>query len=239
MDDLEFRRRLYADPASQSSEIHDAITKDPTKKRFYDELNQFEKKLAQAMQVEVPENLSSKIIFQQSSRQLAEQPNKSQRRIHLALVASLAFAFGVLTSHLMPSLEQRPDLASQALVHHYVDMDHHIHGEHSVSLNEVNYKLAAYGAKLTTELGKIFSVNYCQIDNTRALHIVYETTEGPASLLFIPKQNKEASLRSIKDDRFQVKNAHYKTADVLYVLPAQSNYQQIKKSVDQKLTWEI
>lgn len=238
MDDLEFRRRLYAAPLTHDADIKEAVKNDPAKKRFHEELSQFENKLENAMNVEVPDNLVSKIIFQQTSR-IGDKKTKSKTGFQFALVASIAFAFGIMVPHLSEHFEPGSDFAQQALAHHYVDMSHHPEPSKDISLADVNFKLAAYGAELEQIPGDIYSVNYCQIEQTRALHLIYQTDAGPVSLLFVPKRTQQSNFKTLHDDNYQVQGVNYRTADILYILPKDSDFARVKKNIDKKLHWKI
>ncbi|MAI64029.1 MAG: hypothetical protein CL600_03965, partial [Alteromonas sp.] len=57
MDDLEFRRRIYADPETSDSDLIAAANTDEKKRSFWHEQKQMDKKLKQALKVEVPDDL--------------------------------------------------------------------------------------------------------------------------------------------------------------------------------------
>ena len=64
MDDLQFRRRIYADPNTRDEDMLAAIKSDPTKQSFTQELEDLDHKIFQALNVDVPSDLSDKLIFQ-------------------------------------------------------------------------------------------------------------------------------------------------------------------------------
>ena len=63
MDELEFRRTLYADPYCKDDEVLAAIAGDPKKQVFCKELKQLDKNMQQASQVKVPDDLMHKLIL--------------------------------------------------------------------------------------------------------------------------------------------------------------------------------
>ena len=67
MDELEFRRRIYADPETTDSDVVEAAKADESKRSFWNEQKQLDKQLKQALKVDVPEDLASKLIWQQSA----------------------------------------------------------------------------------------------------------------------------------------------------------------------------
>ena len=58
MDDLEFRRTVFAEPFSEDQRIQAAITADPQKQAFVNDVRRFDTELKQALDVAVPENLA-------------------------------------------------------------------------------------------------------------------------------------------------------------------------------------
>ena len=88
MDDLQYRRRIYADPKCQDEDMLAAQQADPAKKEFAQELNQLDEKLKQAMKVPVPDGLCEKLILRQTLA--SHQQKKRKSRVHLALAASVA-----------------------------------------------------------------------------------------------------------------------------------------------------
>ena len=54
MDELEFRRRIYADPETTDSDVVEAAKADDNKRHFWNEQKQLDKQLKQALKVDVP-----------------------------------------------------------------------------------------------------------------------------------------------------------------------------------------
>ena len=54
MDDLEFRRRIYADPKHQDSELKQAMLQDPAKRKFPEHMQQFDNQIEDALKIDVP-----------------------------------------------------------------------------------------------------------------------------------------------------------------------------------------
>ena len=93
MDDLQFRRSLYADPKSTDADILKAIQEDPSKQAFANDLDLFEQSLKSALDVEVPDDLANKLILRQTMADHTKQ--KKKYRVQLALAASVVFAVGI------------------------------------------------------------------------------------------------------------------------------------------------
>ena len=66
MDDLEFRRTIYADPNCNDERVKEAAAKDPAKQEFWAEQKRIDASLKAAMKVDVPDDLANKLILRQT-----------------------------------------------------------------------------------------------------------------------------------------------------------------------------
>ena len=96
MDDLQFRRSLYADPNNRDNDIVEALSEDPAKQKFAHEVSELEDKIFNALNVPVPDDLANKLLLKQTFASHKQQKRKS--RIQLALAASVAITFGITFS---------------------------------------------------------------------------------------------------------------------------------------------
>ena len=87
MDELEFRRAVYADPYSNDPRIKAAAEADPAKKAFLAELRQLDANIAQASKVPVPHDLAHKLIWQGTITEFSA--HKKKTRSYIALAASV------------------------------------------------------------------------------------------------------------------------------------------------------
>jgi len=171
MDDLQFRRSIYADPNSQDQEFLDAIASDPAKQKFAQEIHQLDDKINQAMNVDVPDDLYNKLILRQTLA--SHQQQKRKKRIHLAMAASVAFAVG-LTLNFMQFSSAYTTLGDYALAHVYHEDNHwHNSDEANVSLSSLNQKMAAFDGSFLNAIGKLISADYCRFDSMKSLHLVF------------------------------------------------------------------
>lgn len=87
MDDLEFRRRILSDPKQKDEEILQALAASDANSKFVDDVLDLDAKIKQAMNVDVPEDLADKILFNQTSSALDEKvvkPNFVRKAMALA-----------------------------------------------------------------------------------------------------------------------------------------------------------
>ena len=66
MDDLQFRRNVYADPSNLDEETRKAINEDASREKFVNELESLDHEIKRALSVDVPENLTQKLILKQT-----------------------------------------------------------------------------------------------------------------------------------------------------------------------------
>ncbi len=112
MNCLEFRRRLSADPEDRDAAIR-AHTRDCAScSHWAAEAKRFESLLHQAMEVEVPENLESRILLRLALRY--PQREATSRR-GFALAASILGA--VLLGGALLWFESKPTLANDVFAH--------------------------------------------------------------------------------------------------------------------------
>ncbi|WP_440904370.1 DUF3379 family protein [Catenovulum sp. SX2] len=237
MDDLEFRRKVFADPKHLDDEIKQAAQADASKKRFVDEMQNLESKLERCMKVDVPDDLASRIILRQS---LDEHKSEQKRKMtwYMATAASVAFAIGIGFSQ----MSQNPEFTNinqLAMQHVYDDALYHASLDLDVPLTEVNAKLAGYGAELTDSIGHIYSANYCQMQAIRALHLVIDGQQGQVNIFVMPKTDIELDWQHIADEKMQGKASRLQGVDVIYIAPKQEDMQQVQSHLEDKLKWRI
>ena len=165
MDDLQFRRTIYADPHCTDEDVRQAAAEDPAKQEFWNELKQLESSIQQVSKVDVPEGLAERLILRQTMQRHNKQ--KQRTRVHLALAASVAFVFGV--SFTLWQQQSGIDLGKHALAHVYHEADGFaLKVDGDVGLTQVNAKLAKMGAQISENIGRIYFANFCNFDGVRS-----------------------------------------------------------------------
>ncbi|WP_330960748.1 DUF3379 domain-containing protein [Photobacterium sp. 53610] len=189
MDDLEFRRRILADPSDNSPDMCAAKNSSIANRKLHDELQQLDSKLAAAMKVDVPEDLADRILFRQSGQ--GYQAEKKVRR-HLAIAASVAFLCGLFigqfSDRIMPA--SSPDIGQIALKHIYNEAPFVDQIDEGVSLKQVNAKLKPFGPKFSTLPSHVYYLNHCGFDGGDALHMVMEGQSGKVTVFVVPKPSR-------------------------------------------------
>ncbi|MEL6115296.1 DUF3379 domain-containing protein [Photobacterium sp. SP02] len=200
MDDLEFRRRILADPNDQSPEMVATKNASIANRKLHDELQQLDSKLSAAMKVDVPEDLADKILFRQSGQ--GYQAEKKVRR-HLAIAASVAFLCGLLIGQFQPgfSLSPAEDMGQIALAHIYNEAPFVDQVDEGVSLTQVNAKLKPFGPELSGLPSHVYYLNHCGFNGSGALHMVIGGKHGKITVFVVPQSSN--AMKSFEDGKMR------------------------------------
>jgi hypothetical protein len=231
MDELEFRRTLYADPNSTDERVLAAIADDPKKQEFCNELKQLDKNMQQASQVKVPDDLVHKLILRQTMQ--SHRASKVRNRIHLAMAASVAFVVGV--SFTMWQQHNLLNIADQAIAHVYQEGSHALEAQNNVSLQQVNAKLAQFGGEFTEELGQVYYASICDFENVRSLHMVMQGENGKVSVFVIPHDDTHNAKSEAYARGYQSQAMDAKRASIVVVGEEGANIQGVKEQLKRKI----
>ncbi|MDC8831586.1 DUF3379 family protein [Alteromonas gilva] len=187
MDELEFRRRIYANPADDDNALCQAAQSNTDNEAFWKDTKALDEKLKTAANVPVPDDLASKIILNTSLIEFNQQ--KRRNRWYIGLAASVAFTCGIA---LTAWQQQHVELDEAALAHMYYAENERPVGEATITPQLVNAKLAQFGAQLDPSIGHIASINYCLLDSIRSLHMIIETPTGRMSVFLVPDKARQA-----------------------------------------------
>ena len=231
MDELEFRRILYADPNCTDEEVLAAIADDPKKQAFYKELKQLDKEMHQASQIKVPDDLVHKLILRQTMA--SHKSSKVRNRIQLAMAASVAFVVGV--SFTMWQQNNLLDLSKQAIAHVHYEGDYALQAQENVSLQQVNAKLAKFGGEFSEDIGRVYYANFCDFENVRSLHMVLEGENGKVSVFVVPHNNAYLAEGSSSDTRYSSQAIDLKRASIIVVGEEGTNIGDMQQQLNKKI----
>lgn len=234
MDDLTFRRRVYENPEDNSDDILEACKNDPKKAQFRAELQNFNKQLSQSLNIDVPENLSDRVLLSQSIN--FQNKQKKRHRLHLALAASVAFAIGisfqmsgVLTSH--ESVEQYAFAHLEAESSHFHDRDFQ-------DVNQVNAKLASFGGELTEQVAPVTFSNYCLFGGFKSLHMIFQGEQGPVTVFVIPNDTNLTSSPAFKNGKYHGSTIELQNAQMLIITDQQESNHEWKQKLTKSINWQ-
>lgn len=212
MNELEFRRRIYADPDSRDEALLQHATANEKDQKFWQETRMLNEKIKHAVDVPVPDDLADKLIFQ-STFKASERPVK-RSRLHLAVAASVAMMVGLSLTLWSPS---RIDLGNAALAHMAYTDSSELAGATQVSLTQVNEKLDDMGAQLIGDIGEIVSANFCRLDFVKSLHVIVKSSDGPVSIFFAPNTDKTSVPAYFADEEYQGSGFAAQRANIMVV----------------------
>jgi len=230
MDELEFRRRIYADPNTTDSDVVEAAKSDNSKRDFWNEQKQLDAQLKQAVKVEVPEDLVNKLIWQQSADEFSRYKRKS--RWYMALAASVAFTVGI---GFTMWYHQPVSLGGQALAHMQYAETERAHTFSPVNLEMVNAKLASFGASFTDDIGKVEVANYCHLSTVRSLHLILDTPEGKMSVFIVPERSDVRVPAEFEDKQYRGESLTLQHASIMVVGDKNADLDNMKKSVANRI----
>ncbi|PCH97550.1 MAG: hypothetical protein COB83_02145 [Gammaproteobacteria bacterium] len=237
MDDLTFRRSIYADPSSQASDIIAAQNADPAKKLLAKELCQFDEKLKQAMQVSIPEDLCNKLLLRQTLA--SHQQEKRKSRLHLALAASVAIVAGLVVNYLQFSSSYN-NLGDYALAHVYHEQSAFSNEDSTrVSLTSLNKKMTTFSGSFSEKMGELIWADYCRFDGMKSLHLVFKGVTDTVTVFVIPKKEHLAFTDTFSDAKLQGESLGFKHANILIVADKNESLEQWQRTINDNISWSI
>lgn len=231
MDELEFRRRVYADPDTMDAEVLKAAEADPDKQAFREQVRHMNNELKQATKVPVPEDLAHKLIWQQTTADYNKQ--RKTQRWYTALAASVALVVGIMGT--LWVVQQPPGLENQALAH-VTHLDKELpHSALPVDMAQINAKLASFGGRMIDSIGDIQVANFCHLRSVRSLHLILNTEQGRMSVFVIPPDKGASMPDNFSNNEFQGTRFQMQKASIVVVGEKGSNLypltQQVRKSI--------
>ncbi|MDA8621895.1 DUF3379 domain-containing protein [Psychrosphaera sp.] len=234
MDDLTFRRRIYADPQDTNTDIKEACASDPKKAKFKTEMMDFDDRLKNALMVDVPENYAERVLL---NKHLTSKSKKSKKStIAWATAASILFAVGITTSVFYP-IKNSTMLVSHAISHMESELDH-IPQNSNYTLEQVNAKLAEFGGTLIDNIAAIKFVSFCRFEGTRSLHIVMSDKGEDVTVFIIPKDSGLSSQSTANRNSFVGTSLSNKYADMVVITEEQSTAEDWKNKIFSKINWQ-
>jgi len=198
MDELEFRRRIMSDPKERDSDIIDAMRTNDSNSKFADDILDLDNHIAKAMNVEVPEDLADRILFNQSSRSQTNVIKPSFIKRSMAMAASVAFVVGLLVGQInwgnVLVTPAQASLATTAIEHVIAEKPFVDHLDERVNTQQINAKMAPFTHQLSEQFPfHVYYLNHCGFGEANALHMVFQGEHGKVTLFItnIPSTDVE------------------------------------------------
>ncbi len=237
MDDLEFRRRLYAAPYDKQQDIQQALNEDDKRKDFCEQLKNFDAKIAAAMQIDVPENLANQLILRQSLN--AHQVTKRKSRIHLSIAASVAFVVGVTVTFLNSS-PAFTSVADYSLAHyHHEATNFPKQAKANFSLASINNEMTDLKVSFIEQVGKLIAIDGCFFDGMDSMHLVFEGEYDNVTVFIVPKSEHLSFTKNFSDDSVQGLTRQYPNGDVIIIGNKNEPLELWRDKLDNTIEWSI
>jgi hypothetical protein len=237
MDDLQYRRRIYAEPTSQDDDIVAAQNADPAKKQLAQELCAFDEQLKQAMNIPVPDDLCDKLLLRQTF--VSHQQEKRKSRVYLALAASVAIIAGLVVNYLQFSYSYN-NLGDYALAHvHHEENLFYNDDDKRVSLTSLNKKMTAFHGSFNESLGELISADYCRFDGMKSLHLVFRGLTDIVTVFVVPKEEHLAFTNKFSDNKLQGESIGFKQANILVIADKNESIALWQHKIKNNINWSI
>ena len=149
------------------------------------------------------------------------------------MAASVAFVVGV--SFTMWQQSHLLDLSKQAIAHVHYEGGYALDAEENFSLQQVNAKLAQFGAEFSEDIGRVYYANFCDFENVRSLHMVVEGENGKVSVFIVPHDATYLAKGSSQDRRYNSQAVDLKRASIVVVQEAGTNNNKMKEQLKRKI----
>tara|TARA_R110002126_G_scaffold163110_2_gene311020 strand:- start:488 stop:1195 length:708 start_codon:yes stop_codon:yes gene_type:complete len=232
MTDLTTKQALIADPQARSAALASAVANDPELQQLQRKLLLDQLSIKQALEFKVPESLPLILLRQQLL--LTAQTQKKRFAGAIAMAASIAFVAGLTLNWFNYGYPQMT-LGQHALAHVYHEAPYMDQMLAPQPLNQVNIKLASFGAELTNWPQDIVYANFCDFRGTRSLHLVMQTEHGLATVFVVPADNQLKFEHHFADQTYRGRSLALKTADLVVVSENDADLQQLPAKLQQQL----
>jgi len=194
MNCFEFRRHSLSDPDTMDNEWLHHMKSCTGCTEFYSDIKNFDNKLFAAMKIDVPENLQSRLLLQQSFT----PESKRSATTYYALAASLL----VFITAVFMTVWQHDNHDLNELVIAYVEgVNVSNSGNSQIQYTDVDQILQPLGIRLDSEFGPIQAARPCYIRGKAAAHLVLPGAERSIDVLYMPSENIEQRIQIIAHDK--------------------------------------
>jgi hypothetical protein len=179
---LEFRRRLSTDPNIRDEAIRAHARECADCSRWAGKSARLEYLLRRAVEVEVPDNLASRILLRHEFRRARR--SSPPRRV-FAFAASILVAF--VLGGLLLWFESKRSLADDVFVH----IDETSYALSSTTILDENTVVDVFrwfGAEISSDVGKVSYANVCTFRDKRVAHVVLQNFRSPVTVMIMPDE---------------------------------------------------
>jgi len=199
MDELSFRRTIYAEPNTTDPDIIQAAKDDPAKKAFWDEVKAMDAQIVQAINIPIPENFADKLILRQGMDEFTQKRKK--RPWYIAMAASLAMVVGISYMTLLAGNNGLANDVFAHVSHGHMNEEVMVSGQ-NVTQGVINEKMATFNGALSDQIGEVVSANYCYLNTIKSLHMIIKGKTGLINLFVLADNKSKEPEENFSNDEF-------------------------------------
>ncbi|GEM_PF-3030498 len=186
MNCLKFRRLCQVDPYIEDSVFFDHKHTCPSCKSYYQKVMDFECGLEEALTIQVPDELSSRIILKQSIDPVYKK-NHLPLQILFALAATIVLTVGLVVWLSKPGSHY--DLDRIALDFYNRNPAVLATNRPPEAEKSFKYFLAEIGIGVRKNIEGIEHVERCYVRDKQGIYVVMGGIKGPVTVLFMPEES--------------------------------------------------
>ncbi|WP_085298043.1 DUF3379 family protein [Cognaticolwellia mytili] len=237
MDDLHIRRSILANPKARDEAMNEAIKNDPAKQKFVQDIDTLDEKIAQAMNIPVPDDLYNKLILRQTLA--SHQQQKSKTRVRLAMAASVAFVMGLTVNFMMFSSTYK-NLGDYAIAHVDHEASHFSNTDQpNVTLASLNDKMASFKGSFDSTFGTLIFADYCRFDGSKSLHLVFQGESSPVNVFVLPNDEEIEFNAKFANDALEGRSLNFNHTNVIVVADKKEPLEQWQERIKNDIIWSI
>ena len=192
---LEVRRLLSANPTHRDDALFKHLDECKDCAAYSQQLQKFEHQLEKAVQLEIPESLTERILLNQSTAVRTRRRQLTDLAIAASILLSVSLIIGMLPT-------SNDDNLQEAVFAHIRAEPEHLTSRQLTSLSDLNRLMYQHGAALSHSVGTINYAGSCDIHHAKGVHIVVDAGGEPVTVLYMPHETLSRS-KTIVDDQFQ------------------------------------
>lgn len=226
MDELEFQKRVLAQPNDIDSELKEFANEDSARAQFIKDSEALDEQIKAALDVPVPDDFASRILAHTQAHADDDQVSDSQPMAsvshikpkqrtpwYLAIAAMAMLGTGAFVYQQTTS---QAGLGEHALAHIYHEMNS-LSATESVSIDDVNKLLAKFGGTVDSLPGEVTYLRYCDFEGKQSVHLVFQSQSGPVTVFFVPKNKVLEGSGPFKDQRFEGRISKFPAGEAVLV----------------------
>ncbi len=197
MDELKFRKNAFSDPNCKDKDFFDEKNASKENLQLVDELLDFDKQLATAMNVKTPTGLAERIKLNQTLGQYNTERNWNKKM--LAMVASVLIIFSMVFTFLSPTSSLT--VLQNDVLAHVINEPTKLLADQNKSVSDANKIIKNFGGKLTLADARFNYVGSCAVGGDDGVHLVMAGSKGAVTVFLIPNAT-QVNASHFSNDRF-------------------------------------